>query len=248
MNAIVAVAAAGAGVLIGPTVRWEAYRTSMPNGALSHKECPQCTNSIVRMRQCWSGHAALPSGGCGQCGWRFGPPPGSVEVAAAAAFAALAIVAHDALTLLAYCWLVSVGLALSLVDVAVHRLPNRLTGALAAGVLVLLGIQAVVSHAGDRLLEASASAVGAALFYLVMWAVTAGGVGLGDAKLAVGLGLAVGWSGWAAVFAAVTLGLFLTGMTAVVLLVLRRVRRKDALPHGPFMVLGSLVVLVLVQL
>jgi leader peptidase (prepilin peptidase)/N-methyltransferase len=194
-----------------------------------------------------SGFSALASGRCASCGLRFGPPFATVELTVAAAFASLALVTREPLPLLAYCWLATIGTVLSIVDVAVHRLPDRLTASLGAGVFAALSIEAAASHAGSRLLEAMTASAASSAFYLLMWAVTSGGMGLGDAKLALGLGLAVGWNGWAAIFAAVTLGLLLTGLAATALLALGRAGRKDPIPHGPFMVLGSIAVLVVVH-
>nr|WP_230416923.1 A24 family peptidase [Micromonospora tarapacensis] len=141
-----------------------------------------------------------------------------------------------------------VGIILAVVDLAVHRLPDRLTALLAAGSLAALGAQSLITGEAHRLVEALAAGAGAAFFYLLMSLLTRGGIGLGDAKLAFGLGITVGWAGWPAVAVATFLGLVLTGLAAVVLLVLRRAGRKDAIPHGPFMVLAAIATIVVTAL
>ncbi|SCL36258.1 prepilin peptidase [Micromonospora aurantiaca (nom. illeg.)] len=150
----------------------------------------------------------------------------------------------EPLVLLGYGWIVLVGGTLVVVDIAVHRLPDRLTGLLAAGALAAFGAQAITSGEPRRLVEALAAGAGAATFYALMSLLTRGGLGLGDAKLALGLGIGVGWMGWPAVALATFLALVLTGLTAVALLVSGRAGRKDAIPHGPFMVLAAMVVVV----
>jgi leader peptidase (prepilin peptidase)/N-methyltransferase len=171
-----------------------------------------------------------------------------VELAAAAAFAALALTVDEVLPLLAYGWMAAVGIVLAVVDLSVHRLPDRLTALLAAGTAVFLAAQALITGAGFQFAEAMAAGAGAALFYFLTSLFTAGGIGLGDAKLAFGLGLAVGWSGWPSAVFSMTLGLALTGLTAVGLLVLRRAERKDSIPHGPFMMLATVSTVVLTHL
>ncbi|MBX7268936.1 prepilin peptidase [Micromonospora sp. Llam7] len=196
----------------------------------------------------WRALAGLWSGRCHGCGLAVGPPRASVEVAAALSLGILAAVANDALPLLAYCWMALVGIILAVVDLAVHRLPDRLTALLAAGSLAALGAQSLITGEAHRLVEALAAGAGAAFFYLLMSLLTRGGIGLGDAKLAFGLGITVGWAGWPAVAVATFLGLVLTGLAAVVLLVLRRAGRKDAIPHGPFMVLAAIATIVVTAL
>ncbi|MFI7025143.1 prepilin peptidase [Micromonospora sp. NPDC049900] len=151
---------------------------------------------------------------------------------------------EDLVLFLAYCWLALVGVTLTIIDSAVHRLPDRLTALLAGGTLVSLGTQSIISNDAQRLVGSVAAGAGAAAFYLLMALLTGGGIGLGDAKLAFGLGLSIGWMGWPAVAAALFLALLLTGFAAVALTALGRAGRKDAIPHGPFMVIAAIMVVV----
>src|SRR5262249_14305161 len=74
------------------------------------------------------------------------------------------------------------------------------------------------------------------------------GLGFGDVKLASVLGLLLGWLAvdlrevWVLVFWSVFIG-FLSGALVSILL-LRGVKLKAAFPQGPFLVLGTLAVLV----
>jgi leader peptidase (prepilin peptidase) / N-methyltransferase len=248
MSPLIALAAAGLAVAAGPALRVEAFRRSVSAGRPPRATCPRCDRAVVQRGQSWRYVGKFRWGECSSCGLRLGPPSAAVEVAAATLFAGLALAADEALTLVAYCFVAAVGLTLAIVDVAVHRLPDELTALLAAGVVAVLMAQALVASAGRQLLEAMAAGLGAALFYLLMSLLTAGGIGLGDAKLAFGLGVAVGWNGWSAVFVATTLSLLLTGVAAVALLVLNRAGRKDSIPHGPFMVVAAVATLLLTSL
>ena len=66
--------------------------------------------------------------------------------------------------------------------------------------------------------------------------------GFGDVKLAVFIGLATGLSNLR-VAHAVIYGVFLGGFVAIILLITRIRSLKDAVPYGPFLTLGTLIVL-----
>ena len=120
-------------------------------------------------------------------------------------------------------WLVTI-------DVAEHRLPNRLVvPTLAAGIIALAMSWAAT---GDPpFVPALAGVIGGATFFLLA---LAGGVGMGDAKLAAALGLASPTVGVAMLspLLAFTLG----GVAAVVVMVRRG--RHAQLAFGPFLLAG----------
>src|SRR5699024_1412836 len=91
----------------------------------------------------------------------------------------------------------AVGLALLVTaDLAVHRLPDRLTLPTAVWLvccwLALCVAGAPWTSLGRALLAGAALGVG----FLLLCLLTPGGIGLGDAKLAAVLGLLLGWFGW----------------------------------------------------
>lgn len=92
--------------------------------------------------------------------------------------------------------------------------------------------------------RALVAAIGYFAVLLLVAIVTRGGFGMGDVKLAVLLGLFMGFWGWPVLAA----GLFYTGLIggipALVLIATRRAGRGDELPYGPAMILGSWAALV----
>jgi leader peptidase (prepilin peptidase)/N-methyltransferase len=70
-------------------------------------------------------------------------------------------------------------------------------------------------------------------------------LGAGDAKLAAAIGLCLGYLSLAAVVAATIAGTLLAAGHVVVVLARRRIRTTDAVPYGPFMLLGALTAAVL---
>lgn len=98
-------------------------------------------------------------------------------------------------------------------------------------------------------LLSSGSAIGALVgagFLLLLWTVTSGrGLGFGDVKIMIPLGLLLGWMG------AVTL-LFLAfvsgGLLGAVLLATKRATLKTAVPFGPFLIAAALLLIALPHL
>src|SRR6266545_3070598 len=68
-----------------------------------------------------------------------------------------------------------------------------------------------------------------------------GGMGLGDVKFALVLGLALGWLGWSAVVAGFVGAFLLGGLAALGAMLILRVGRKTQLPFGPWLALGALL-------
>jgi leader peptidase (prepilin peptidase) / N-methyltransferase len=66
--------------------------------------------------------------------------------------------------------------------------------------------------------------------------------GFGDVKLAVFIGLVSGLTNLRMVHA-LLYGVFLGGFVAIILLITRIRRLKEAVPYGPFLVLGTLIIL-----
>jgi leader peptidase (prepilin peptidase)/N-methyltransferase len=67
------------------------------------------------------------------------------------------------------------------------------------------------------------------------------GMGWGDVKMAGLIGL---MTGYPRVFAGLLGGIILGGVTAVILIILRKKSRKDTIPFGPFLALGAFWALV----
>lgn len=82
-------------------------------------------------------------------------------------------------------------------------------------------------------------AIGFGLFFVTA-VVARGGMGWGDVKMALLIGLVVGLP---QVFVALLLAVLLGGTVATTLVVLRIKRRKEVIPFGPFLAIGTLVTL-----
>lgn len=82
-------------------------------------------------------------------------------------------------------------------------------------------------------------AVGFGVIALIIL-VSRGGMGWGDAMLMLGIGAAVGWRYCAM---SLYLGFLCGGVVVVPLMLAKKLKRKDAVPLGPFLAAGSVLVL-----
>ncbi|SCD87544.1 leader peptidase (prepilin peptidase) / N-methyltransferase [Streptomyces sp. ScaeMP-e83] len=77
-------------------------------------------------------------------------------------------------------------------------------------------------------------------FYLLLFLINPNGMGFGDVKLALALGVALGWYGWAVLFLGGFAGFLFGAAYGLGLVLLRRAGRRTGIPFGPFMIAGTL--------
>ncbi|WP_435059362.1 prepilin peptidase [Streptomyces sp. bgisy060] len=134
---------------------------------------------------------------------------------------------------------------LACVDVRVHRLPDGVTLPLAAAVPLLLGGAALLPYGAGSWTHALLGGLVLGGAYGVLALINPGGLGLGDVKLALPLGAALGWYGWGVLFLGAFAGFLLGAVYGLGLVLLRRADRSSAIPFGPFMLTGGLLGLAL---
>lgn len=123
---------------------------------------------------------------------------------------------------------------LCLIDIAEHRLPNRLVlPGYPAGMLGVLAAWLLLGSSPMLPVVAAVTCFGG-MFALSL----TGGLGMGDVKLAGALGLALGMVGLDAVILGPVLGFLFGGVAGVVLLIAGRAGRRSRIPFGPFLLAG----------
>ena len=129
----------------------------------------------------------------------------------------------------------------SVVDATTHRLSRRVTTStiLLGGPLLL--IAAFVTDNPGRLVVSLTSAVLLFIVFLLLWVVSRGGIGGGDVRLAIVMGMYLGWLGASFVFVAVLVASVVAGLVALLLLISRRATRTTRLAFGPYLALGTMV-------
>ncbi|MFF2726720.1 prepilin peptidase [Streptomyces sp. NPDC058008] len=253
MDATLIAAAALWGAAAGLLIPRAAYRFSVEPGEPWRGGCP-AGHALTGPARGWIGPVrcaacavAVRSPGAGAA--QEGPAPAgrhryapAVVSPAATVLACVALAAATGTRPEAVVWvlLAPVAVLLAVIDRRVHRLPDALTLPLAGAAVALLGGAALLpEHAGSW---TSALLGGAALggFYFLLFLINPNGMGFGDVKLALALGVALGWYGWAVLFAGGFAGFLLGALYGVGLILLRRAGRRTGIPFGPFMIAGAL--------
>ncbi|WP_130796379.1 prepilin peptidase [Streptomyces otsuchiensis] len=193
--------------------------------------------------------APIPARGDGAGG---GPVPGAPRprrlVPALAAAVCCALLAHgvgERPELLVWLLLVPGMVAVTAVDVAVLRLPDVLTLPMAAVAAVGLGVCALLPASDGswpRALLGGAVLCGS-LFVLAL--INPRGMGLGDVKLSLAIGIVLGWYGWGVLVVGVFSGFLFAAVFALYLVALRGAGRGTAFSMGPFLAAGALTGVVL---
>jgi leader peptidase (prepilin peptidase) / N-methyltransferase len=155
-------------------------------------------------------------------------------VAAVGGFIAVALLGRYGFTArgLMYAFLAVVLVLISAIDFERRIIPNRIV--LPALAIVLI---AQLAFYPEHALEWILAAVGAGAFFLIPLLIYPSGLGLGDVKLAMLLGAALGMD----VMGALLIGL-LAGAGAAIVILFREglAGRKTAIPFGPFLAFGAL--------
>lgn len=160
----------------------------------------------------------------------------------AAIFAAVGWRFGWGIDLVAYSTFSLVMAPLAVIDFLERRLPSMLilAGLLALG--TIFGLAAVLAAGYADFLRAAAGMVVLGLAYLVL-ALTLGGLGAGDVKLAGLLGLALGWQSWTAVIVGTVAGWLFAAVARLVLRAMGQMSRDAPMPLGPYLALGALVII-----
>ncbi|MGE0056517.1 MAG: prepilin peptidase [Dehalococcoidia bacterium] len=122
-------------------------------------------------------------------------------------------------------------------DLLRYRVPNAVTY---PGTLLALLAAFLLAPSSTELLNAFLAALFAGLIFLVMAVITRGGLGLGDVKLSVLIGAALGLQ---AAYQALALGVLAGGIIMGLLWALHFIGRKQAIPYAPFLALAAVLVL-----
>ncbi|WP_255308019.1 prepilin peptidase [Streptomyces marincola] len=243
---IVPVAATVYGALAGLLLARPAYRLSVAPGRPWRAPCPaRHPRPAGRLAPLtgWLGPARCAR--CAAAGRRFGARPVLPAAVTAACCAVLATSVGERPELAVWLLAAPAVVLLAMVDFAVQRLPDVLTLPLAGVVVAGLALAAPSDAAGGVLGRALLAGAVLSGVYFLLFLINPRGMGFGDVKLAMPVGVALGWYGWGIVFFGTFVGFLLVAGYGLSLVIARRADRKSTVPFGPFMALGALVGIVL---
>lgn len=243
------IAALGAGVLgliVGSFANVAIHRWPRGESVVSPPSaCPACGTAIRPRDNIPVVSWLLLRGRCRDCGEPISPRYPSVEAVTGALWATVAAV-HGWTwllpALLAFTWVLVVA---TVIDLRHRIIPNRLTYRAAPVLLALLAVAAATRGEWGDL---GRGIVAGLAIPIVMFLLSEGfrlargqaGMGMGDVKLAVSIGLVVGYlGGWELLVA--FYGTAVAGAAVVVvLLVAGRATLASRIPYGPYLAVGAL--------
>lgn len=165
----------------------------------------------------------------------------TVELAAVVLFAALTMRFGFRPELPAYLYLVTVGVALTMIDFDLRRLPDSiiLPSYIVSVVLLMpAGAASANWYAGVRSLAGMAALL---TLYFALALAYPNGLGFGDVKLAGLVGLYLGWLSWDALFVAAVGSLLIACMGASAVVVTRRASSVIAIRVTPCLVSAAVL-------
>lgn len=242
MTAFVVAVSTVLGLAVGSFLNVVIHRVPRKESVVAPRSrCPGCNTELANRDNIPVVSWLLLRGRCRTCAmpisWRYP----LVELACAALFAAMALRFPDDWALPAFLVLAAACLAGSVIDLEHMLLPDRLVFPSLALAAPLLAVAAAIDGEWDRLLRAAAGAVLAFTALLLLALLKAGAMGGGDVKLALLLGLCLGWLGLDHVALGLFLGFLLGSLVGVALLVTKARGLRDHFAFGPFLAAGTLL-------
>ena len=243
----------GFGLIIGSFLNVVIWR--LPRGeslSVPGSACPNCHHPIR-----WWDNIPVVSwlvlrAKCRDCGEPISARYPAVELATGLFFTGVLVWALNGgipkdnevaflVALAAFLYLAAISVALTMIDLDTHTLPNKIVLPAYIVGAVLLGASALLAGDFDALLRAAIGMAAMYVAYFAMFFAYPAGMGFGDVKLAGVLGLFLGWVGWGPLAVGAFAAFVLGGIFSITLLALRKVNRKSGIPFGPWMLAGAWV-------
>jgi leader peptidase (prepilin peptidase) / N-methyltransferase len=234
MNAALAAIAFGPGLAIGSFLNVVAVRLPLERSVVHPRSaCMSCGNELAWYDNVPLVSYALLGGRCRSCGVRISLLYPAVELATALLVAGCFVrfgLSGRAAVGAFFCVVL---VAVSSIDLTHRIIPNRIVVPATALVLV---VQTVLQPSAKWAL----ASVGAALFLFAAAVAYPAGMGMGDVKLALLMGAALGRTVSVAMMAGM-----LAALVPSLFLLARHggAARKVGIPFGPFLALGSVIAL-----
>lgn len=247
------------GLAIGSFLNVVIYRVPAGLSIVSPPSaCPHCGRSIRKRDNIPVLSWLLLRAKCRDCGAPISARYPLVELGAAVLFVIVGLVRAPSfeaaittaelvaalLALVAFLYLAAVSIALALIDIDTQRLPNVLVLPSYFVGAVLLGTSSLLVGNLPQLLLSAIGMAASFIFYFALAFFYAGGMGVGDVKLAGVLGMFLGWLGLGTLLVGSFLPFLVGGLFSIALIIAGRAGRKSRIPFGPWMLVGAFVAIV----
>lgn len=230
------------GLAIGSFLNVVIHRVPLRQSVLlPRSQCPTCHTALAERDNIPVLSWLLLRGRCRSCKAPISIRYPAVELLTAILFAAVAVRMGSDWALPSFLFFTAVLLAVSAIDIEHYIVPNRIVIVALAASVPLLAATALFDHRGPELRDALVGSLSASGALLVLHLAHPRGMGMGDVKLALVLGLYLGWLGLGHVFLGIFLGFLLGSIVGIALIATGLRTRSQHLPFAPFLAGGSLV-------
>lgn len=237
-----AVAVGLLGLAVGSFVNVVIWRVPRKESVVAPaSRCPGCDTPIRPLDNVPVLSWLLLRGRCRACGVGISARYPLVELAGGLLFAGAAWKLQLDWSLPAFLLFLATLLAIALIDLEHYIVPNRILLPVVPTTAALLALAAALDGAWGDLGRGLAASAVAFVGLLVVHVISPRGMGMGDVKLALLLGLLLGWLSWGHVALGLFLGFLFGAVVGVVLLATGIRSRREAVPFAPFLAAGSVV-------
>lgn len=236
------------GLVIGSFLNVVIHRVPARVPLTRESRCPSCDHAIKPWQNVPVVAWLALRGRCAQCGEPISPRYPLVELATGLSFVgvvwfflatATTPMPATVVVIVAYLYFSAITIALAMIDLDTHRLPNAIVLPAYVVSLLLLALACVQGADWSALLRAGAGGAILYAFYFVLRLIRPGGMGGGDVKLAGVIGIYLAWLGWGALIVGAFAAFVFGGVFGLALMAARRAGRKTAIPFGPWMLAGA---------
>ena len=230
------------GLAVGSFLNVVIYRVPRHESVISPRShCPSCDTPILERDNIPVVSWLLLRGRCRSCRARISARYPLVELGCGALFAGAAARFGFQWDLPAFLILFAGLLALSLIDIELLILPKSIVYVTLALVAGLLALAAAMTSGWHALLIGALCALGWFVVFFVLNFASPRLLGFGDVRLALLLGLSLGWLGIRYVILGFFLANLIGAIIGITLIATKKMRRDQQIPYGVFLALGAAV-------
>ncbi len=206
--------------------------------------CPKCDKEI-------RGYDNIPvlsflilRGKCRNCKANISYRYPAIEILTAIIWAITVITMGREISTIGYLLFFSGLIALSIIDIETKLLPKKLVYISGAILTFFLFVDSVVDEDFRPLLNGLIVGLVYSGFLFALWFFSGGkAMGFGDVRLAIFLGIAMGYYGFIVSYMGLMLSVFLGSLIGIVIAIVSGGGRKMKIPFGPFLAIGTIIVL-----
>lgn len=207
--------------------------------------CPNCKSQLTWIENIPVLSFLLLGGKCRNCRQKISFTYPLIEISMVILYL-ISFIRHGISTAtLSLMILATLSVPLFTIDIKYKKLPDLLTlSGFGLGILISL-TTTLLSNSLRPFKHSIIYSIASAIFFLIIYLVSKGGMGFGDVKLAMMIGSLTYFLSWKPYVSSYYLAFGLGSIYGLIMMVLKKAGRKTAIPFGPFMLIGIWLIIFL---